>query len=151
MVDDSKAPFSITTTLRWRGWHNSFPLIASLTLDPFLIMLCVKQGGIEYEFLESFVCVDETIGEQNRLRVNGTWYEWIFCLYDHNPKRLSDDRKGVKLTITKSRWLCAHAILIYIYIYIYIYIHVCVCVCSLGCSINDMGKSLFINIVNNTI
>ena len=47
---DTKAPFSSATTLTyWRGRY-SFPRIAQLTLDPYLIMLSVKQGGIKYHF-----------------------------------------------------------------------------------------------------
>ena len=44
-------PFSIATTLRFRGGHYSCPWIAPLTLDPYLIILSVKQGGIQYYFL----------------------------------------------------------------------------------------------------
>ena len=45
---DIKAPFSITTTPRcWRG-RNYFPWIAQLTLDPYFVMLSVKQGGVKY-------------------------------------------------------------------------------------------------------
>ena len=42
-----KAPFSIATTPRYRGGHYSFPWIPPLTLDSYLIMLSVKQGGIK--------------------------------------------------------------------------------------------------------
>ena len=38
-----KAPFSIATTLTCRGGH--------FTLDPYLIMLSVKQEDIKYHFL----------------------------------------------------------------------------------------------------
>ena len=48
---DREIPFSISTTLRCKGRHYSFLWIASLTLDPHLIMLNVKQGGIKYQFL----------------------------------------------------------------------------------------------------
>ena len=44
---DPKAPFLIATTPKCRGGHYSFPF----TLDPYLIMLSVKQGDIEYHFL----------------------------------------------------------------------------------------------------
>ena len=37
-----------TTTPRYRGGRYSFPWIAPLTLDPYFIMLIVKQGGIKY-------------------------------------------------------------------------------------------------------
>ena len=46
---DPKASFSIATTPICRGRY-SFPRIAPLTLDPYLIMLSVKQGGIKYYF-----------------------------------------------------------------------------------------------------
>ena len=48
---DLKAPFQIATTTRCRGGCYSFPWIAPLTLNPYLIMLSVKQGGIKYHFL----------------------------------------------------------------------------------------------------
>ena len=41
---DPKTPFSIATTLRCRGGRYS------ITLDPYLIMLSVKPGGIKYQF-----------------------------------------------------------------------------------------------------
>ena len=47
---DSKALFSIASTLRYRRECNSFLWIAPLSLDPYLVMLSVKQGGIKYHF-----------------------------------------------------------------------------------------------------
>ena len=47
---DPKALFSIATTLRCRGGCYSFPRLLHFTLDPYLIMLSVKQGGIKYHF-----------------------------------------------------------------------------------------------------
>ena len=49
--DDPKAPFSIATTPRCRGGRHSFPGLLQFTLDPYLIMLSVEQGGIKYHFL----------------------------------------------------------------------------------------------------
>ena len=46
-----KAPFSIATTPLCRGGRYSFPGLLYFTLDPYLIMLSVKQGGIKYHFL----------------------------------------------------------------------------------------------------
>ena len=46
-----KVPFSIATTPRCRGGRYSFPGLLYFTLDPYLIMLSVKQGGIKYHFL----------------------------------------------------------------------------------------------------
>ena len=45
-----KAPFSIATTPRCRKGYYSFPWIAPLTLDSYLTMLLIKQGGIKYHF-----------------------------------------------------------------------------------------------------
>ena len=50
----SRAHFPIATTQRCRGEHYSFPRITPFTLDPYLIMLSVKQGGIKYHFFEVF-------------------------------------------------------------------------------------------------
>ena len=47
---DPKATFSVATTPRCRGGHNSFSWIDPLTLDPNFLMLNVKQGGIKYHF-----------------------------------------------------------------------------------------------------
>ena len=48
---DPKAFFSIATTPRCRGGRYSFPRLLLFTLDPYLIMLSVKQGDIKYHFL----------------------------------------------------------------------------------------------------
>ena len=48
---DPNAPFSIAPTLRCRGGHYSFPWFTLLTLDPYLITLSLKQGGIKYHVL----------------------------------------------------------------------------------------------------
>ena len=42
---------SIATTPRCKGRHHSFTWIASLTFDPYLIILSVKQRGIKNHFL----------------------------------------------------------------------------------------------------
>ena len=47
---DLNAPFSIATTLRCRWGLYSFPRLFHFTLDTYLIMLSVKQGGIKYHF-----------------------------------------------------------------------------------------------------
>ena len=47
---DKKTPFSIATTPRcWRG-RQVFLWIAPFTLDTYLILLNIKQGGIKYHF-----------------------------------------------------------------------------------------------------
>ena len=74
---DPKAPFSISTTPRYRRGHYSIPRIAPLILDPYLIMLSVKQGGIKYNILSlwydstwNWTPVSWTIGELDDI----TWY-----------------------------------------------------------------------------
>ena len=77
---DPKASFSIASTLRC--WHSSFLRIAQLTLDPYLIMLSVKQGGTKYFFFFFFLSlwydstrdwtpVSQTIGKHSNHYANG--------------------------------------------------------------------------------
>ena len=47
---DPKAPLSIATTPRCREGHYSIPWIAHFTLNTYLTLLSVKQGGIKYHF-----------------------------------------------------------------------------------------------------
>ena len=47
---DQKAPFSIATTPKCRGSATPFPGLLHLTLNTYLILLSVKQGGIKYHF-----------------------------------------------------------------------------------------------------
>ena len=49
--DDPKAHFSIAATQRCRGGCYFVPCIAPLNLDPYFIMLRVKQECIKYHFL----------------------------------------------------------------------------------------------------
>ena len=49
--DNPTVPFSIATTPRCKGWYNSFHCITPHSLNPYLIMLSFKQGGIKYHFL----------------------------------------------------------------------------------------------------
>ena len=48
---DRKAPFSIATTPRCWGGATPFPGFLHFTLDTYLIMLSVKQGGTKYHFV----------------------------------------------------------------------------------------------------
>ena len=41
------APYLITKTLRCKGGRYFFPWVAPITLDPYVITLSVKQGGIK--------------------------------------------------------------------------------------------------------
>ena len=47
---EQKAPFSIATTPRCREGATPFPGLLHFTLDTYLILLRVKQGGIKYHF-----------------------------------------------------------------------------------------------------
>ena len=47
---DQKALFSISITPRCRGGRTPFPELLHFTLDTYLILLSVKQGGIKYHF-----------------------------------------------------------------------------------------------------
>ena len=73
---DPKAPFSIATTPRCRGGCYSFPVLLYFTLDPYLIMLSVKQGGIKYHFLSlwygstwDWTQVSRAIGEKRICKI----------------------------------------------------------------------------------
>ena len=49
---NSSRPFSLATPPRCRGRHATpFLGLSYLTLDPYLVMLSVKQGRIKYHFL----------------------------------------------------------------------------------------------------
>ena len=48
---DPKGSFSITNTPRCRGGATPFSGLLHFTLDPYFIILSVKQGGIKYHFL----------------------------------------------------------------------------------------------------
>ena len=68
-----KAPFSIATTPMCRGGRYSFPGLLYFTLDPYLIMLSAKQGGIKYHFLSlwydstwDWTQVSRAIGEHSK-------------------------------------------------------------------------------------
>ena len=50
VVGDPKTPFLIATTPMCRGGTTPFSGFLHFTLDPYLIMLSVKQGGIKYHF-----------------------------------------------------------------------------------------------------
>ena len=72
-----KAPFSIATTPMCRGGRYSFPGLLYFILDPYLIMLSVKQGGIKYHFLSlwydstwDWTQVSRAIGEHSNPKAN---------------------------------------------------------------------------------
>ena len=83
---DPKAPFSIATKLRCKWGRYSIPL----TLEPYLIWMSVKQGGIKYHFLSlwydstwDWTQVSRAIGEHSNHYENvrygtliGTFSPW---------------------------------------------------------------------------
>ena len=80
--------FSIATTPRRGGERYSFPKIAPLTFYPYFIMLCVKQGGIKYQFLSLWyewtwdrIGDSLTIGEHFDHFVNGPRYIYGVNMY----------------------------------------------------------------------
>ena len=54
---DPKSLFWLATAPRCRGGYYSFPWIAPFTLDQYLMILSIKQGGIKYLF-ESLLWLD---------------------------------------------------------------------------------------------
>ena len=74
---DPKAPFSIATPPGCWGRHYSFSGLLYFTLDPYLIMLSVKQGSIKYPFLSlwydstwDWIQVSRAIGEHSNHYAN---------------------------------------------------------------------------------
>ena len=51
---NQKAPFSIATKPRCRGGATPFPGLLHFTLDTYLILPSVKQGGIKNHFFKVF-------------------------------------------------------------------------------------------------
>ena len=70
---DLKAPFSIATASRCRGGHYFFPWITPLTLDPYFIMLSVKQVGFKYIFWISGI-IQPGIEPQSPRLLPKCWY-----------------------------------------------------------------------------
>ena len=94
MEGDTKAPFSIVTTPGCRGRHYSFPRIALLTLDPYFIMLSVKQEDIKYHFLSLWYDstwdwnpVSRTIGKHYTHYANGPIYIYIYIYRERERER----------------------------------------------------------------
>ncbi len=78
------APFSMATTPKCKGGCYSIPWIAPLTLDTYLIMLRLNQGGIMYHFLSllydsiwDWTSVSQTIGEYSNHYDNGPLKTYI--------------------------------------------------------------------------
>ena len=84
---DPKAAFSIASRRRCKGGGATpFPGLLHFTLDPYLIMLSVKQVGIKYYFLSlwydsiwDWTLVSRTIGEYSIHQANEMCV-WVFGL-----------------------------------------------------------------------
>ena len=87
---DLKVPFLIATTLWCRGGCYCLPWIAPLILDPYLIMLNVRQGGIKFNFLSFWVWL--ILGLNIGLpivwetRVQSQHYVWIKSKWSNSGK-----------------------------------------------------------------
>ena len=87
--NNPKTPFSIATTPKCRGGCYSFPWLAPLTLDTYLIMLRVKQGGIKYHFFESLVWLDPGLkpGLPNHWRTFYPLDQYIYFFFNLNQPK----------------------------------------------------------------
>ena len=96
---DLKAPFSIAIIPRCREGATPFPGLFHFTLDPYLIILSAKQGGIKYHFLSlwydltwDWSLVSWTIGKHSTHEANGpvynsdTWYISNEQINEQHPK-----------------------------------------------------------------
>ena len=75
---DPEAPFSIATTPSIGEGATPFSGLPHFTLDTYLIILGVKQGGIQYHFLSfwydstwDWTLVSQAIGEHSNHYANG--------------------------------------------------------------------------------
>ena len=73
-----KAPLSIATTPRCRRGATPYPGLLHFTLDPYLMVLSAKQGGIKYPFFSlwydltwDWTPASRTIGEHSNHYANG--------------------------------------------------------------------------------
>ena len=92
-----KAPFSIATTPRCRGGHYSFPGLLYFTLDPYLIMLSVKQGGIQIPFFESLVWLDLGLNPG----LSGHWPAKKIFFYEFSSLRSNNSLTWMFLSFDK--------------------------------------------------
>ena len=79
--DEPKAPYSIATTPRCRWGPYSFPGLFHFTLDPYLIMLSVKQGGIKYHFLSLWYDLTRDWTPVSRVNTLTIMREIIFSVF----------------------------------------------------------------------
>ena len=94
---DQMDPFSIATILRCREGATSFPGLLHFTLDTYVILLSVKQGGVKYHFKSlwydatwDWTQVSRTIGKHsthyaNESAVNNKTYLFAEIIYNFDP------------------------------------------------------------------
>ena len=94
---DPKSPFSIATTTRCMGGRYAFLWITPLTLNPYLIMLSVKQGGFKYHFLSLWY--DSTCDLTPVSRAIGEHYHSNYSIIENgqNTEKSSGDLLSLKL------------------------------------------------------
>ena len=93
---NTKSSFSIATTLRCTEGCYSFPCVAPLILDLYLIMLSVKQRGIKYHFLSlwynspwDWTQVSQNIGKHSTTGEEDYRKEDIFLILEIFTQNLS--------------------------------------------------------------
>ena len=105
---DPKAPFSIATTALCRGGRYSFLWIAPFTLDPYLKMLSVQQGGIKYRFLSlsydttrDWIPVSRAIGEHSiRPMARLDHQNYIITIISQNYEKIPGALRRLALSLS---------------------------------------------------
>ena len=127
---DQKATFSIDTTPRCKGERYSFPGLVHFTLDPYLIMLSVKQGSIKNHFLSYIYIYIYIYNSEFHVYLSLYIYKYV-CVYVHETWGYESVTQGSNYLNQLSRFDIDHFILfknnnngntMFIVIYIYIYI-----------------------------
>ena len=95
-----KAPFSIATTQGVGEGATPFPGLLHVTLDPYLIMLSVKQRDIEYHFLN--LCYDSTWDWTQVSRAIGEHSNHHANVWPRTSLYLRPSRLGLQNTSTAS-------------------------------------------------
>ena len=124
---DQKASFSIATTPRCREGTSPFLGLFPFTLDTFLILLSVKQGGIKYHF-------------------KSLWYDATWDGTPRSPGSLANTLPTRPMT--RLVYQCKFAYTIYLSIYLsisvwYIYLSIYLSASTNSYRFNALLKCLF--------
>ena len=140
---DPKAPFSIATTPRCRGGRYPFHWLLYFTLNTYLILLSVKQGGIEYHFKNlwydstwDWTPVSRAIGKHTNHHVadlNSTEVWTISFFSDLQFPRSIFQSFGDCSKCTKCNWYHRHLhglqfsgkVLVFVYRFCFYFFHYC--------------------------